>query len=970
MRTPSLTGQLSLLSLILVSLCATGTARASIGDTIDLAGAWTYRLDRSDEGVAGRWWRESFGDTLQLPGSLASNGIGDDITLYTVWTGGFQDTSWYADPRFAPYVDTADLKIPFLLQPTKKYTGVAWYQRRVTVAAATRGPLRLHLERCHWTSQVWINGELLGSRNSLSTPHEYTYDNRDGAAELVITVRMDNRVLVDIGHNSHSITDHTQSNWNGIIGKMYLVRSRRGFVEDVAIYPEYDSATVRVRGVVRGGANPPSLLAEVEGVSFDASLPSMPVQVQATAIDTTSSDTASEWRFDFIYRLGDSMRTWDEFDPALYELTLSISGEEAFRQNFGVRAVRTEARRIYVNDRQTFLRGTLECAIFPLTGYPPTELEPWRRIYRTVKAYRLNHVRFHSWCPPEAAFAAADELGVYLQVEAASWPNLTTTLGDGKPVDAYVAAETERILDAYGNHPSFILMASGNEPGGDVDESYLTDYVQYFRQRDRRRLYTGAAGWPALAAEDVHNLQAPRIQGWGEELNSVINARPPSTDYDFAAKMPADTLPVIAHEIGQWCAYPALADTSKYTGVLRAKNHEVYHEVLARQGLAHLADSFVLASGKLQVLCYKADIEAALRTPNQAGFQLLDLHDFPGQGTAPVGVLNAFWQNKGYVSEEEYRRFCNRTVPLVRLDRRVFTEGDTLRVPTEVAHFGANPLQGVVPKWSLRDEAHRVVAEGELPRVNIPLGNGFELGEILYSFPRTGRARRLNLSLTIDTFENQWDLWVYPEADPDASDSVILTDTLNPEVLRKLNSGATVLYSLGKGKVAAAYGGDVGVGFSSIFWNTVWTGGQKPHTLGILCDPRHPALAAFPTEYHADWQWWDAMSHADAIDLGALSTDARPIVRIIDDWVTGRNLALLFEARVGRGRVLISGVDLVAGMDARPEARQLLRSLRKYMVSADFRPAAVVNVEQLSKLGAVGGFSLANHGSEFAPPLP
>ena len=92
-----------------------------------------------------------------------------------------------------------------------------------------------------------------------------------------------------------------------------------------------------------------------------------------------------------------------------------------------------------------------------------------------------------------------------------------------------------------------------------------------------------------------------------------------------------------------------------------------------------MADSFLLASGKLQALCYKADIEAALRTKNFAGFQLLDLHDFPGQGSAIVGVLNPFWESKGYVTPQEYSEFCNSVVPLARMSKFVFNSGDTLK---------------------------------------------------------------------------------------------------------------------------------------------------------------------------------------------------------------------------------------------------------------------------------------------------
>jgi hypothetical protein len=382
------------------------------------------------------------------------------------------------------------------------------------------------------------------------------------------------------------------------------------------------------------------------------------------------------------YSLGDDALLWDEFNPNVYQLNLSLeSGKETNQTtvDFGLREFKVDGTRFTINGRPVFLRGTLECAIFPLTGYPPTKTDYWKKIYTAVKDHGLNHIRFHSWCPPEAAYTLADSMGIYLQVEASSWPNQSTELGSGLPIDQYIWDESKRIIDTYGNHPSFVLMASGNEPGGSKRDQFLSEFVQYWKETDSRRLYTSGSGWPIIPENDYHvTHRETRIQGWGEELNSVINSEPPKTTYDWSDKVRREGMPIISHEIGQWCVYPNFKEIEKYTGVLKAKNFEIFRESLKAHHMGHLADSFMLASGKLQALCYKADIEAALRTPEFGGFQLLDLHDFPGQGTALVGVLDPFWEEKGYISPEEYRRFCNTTVPLARLEKRIFVEGETM----------------------------------------------------------------------------------------------------------------------------------------------------------------------------------------------------------------------------------------------------------------------------------------------------
>jgi hypothetical protein len=329
--------------------------------------------------------------------------------------------------------------------------------------------------------------------------------------------------------------------------------------------------------------------------------------------------------------MGNNVLLWDEFNPNLYVMDVKLetpAGLDTKKVQFGMRTFNADGTRFEINGRPVFLRGTLDCAAFPKTGYPPTDEKEWKRIFQTIKAHGLNHVRFHSWCPPEAAFNAADEEGIYLQVECSSWANSGSAIGDGKPIDKWIYEESENIVRSYGNHPSFCMMAYGNEPAGKHKKEYLTKFLNYWEKKDDRRVYTSGAGWPVIPANEYHNIPAPRIQGWGQGLKSIINSQPPESDYDWKKKIERWDKPVVSHEIGQWCAYPDLKEIDKSTGVLKAKNFEIFKETLDENDLGQLADSFLMASGKLQALCYKADIEAALRTPGFAGFQLLGLSDF------------------------------------------------------------------------------------------------------------------------------------------------------------------------------------------------------------------------------------------------------------------------------------------------------------------------------------------------------
>ncbi|SDJ98466.1 Glycosyl hydrolases family 2 [Catalinimonas alkaloidigena] len=937
--------------LVALFFCLLLQVRAQSADPrrIDLAGTWAFRIDSLDEGVAQQWFRHTLDDRITLPGSMTTNGKGNPISVATPWMASLMDSAWFFAPEYAPYRQPGQVKIPFWLQPDTYYQGAAWYQRAVDIPPDWQGTfVELMFERSHWETTLWVDSIQVGMRNSLGTPHRFDLSGYLTPGPHRLTVRIDNRVKdFDVGPNSHSISDHTQGNWNGLVGELALVSRPSLHLDALHVFPDvaHNQIVVRTR-VLNPARQKGSVTLELSATAeAGASVP--PLQQDVTlAGDTTDVE--------LVYPMGDAPLLWDEFQPNLYTLRAQLRHRNKSLEErstpFGMREFAREGTQFTINGKPTFLRGTLECAIFPETGYPPTDEAAWRRIFEICRSYGLNHLRFHSWTPPEAAFAAADRLGFYLQVECSSWANQGATIGDGGGLDRYIWEESARVVNEYGNHPSFCLMAYGNEPSGPQHVAYLTDFVQRWQAKDHRRLYTTGAGWPVVAESDFNSTSDPRIQHWGEGLKSIINSQPPRSDYDWADVIKDWKQPTVSHEIGQWCVYPDFKEIARYDGPLKAKNFEIFQATLADHGMAALADSFLLASGKLQTLCYKADIEAALRTPGFGGFQLLDLHDFPGQGTALVGVLNPFWEEKGYVTAAEYSAFCNATVPLVRLPKMIYQNSETLEVPVQIAHFGAAPLTNVTPTWELRDASGQVRFQGSLPTTTVPLGNAFSLGTIQQSLATVDQPGAWTLAVTVGGHRNTWDLFVYPAERPEVGKKVLVTQQLDAAAQKKLRKGGRVLLTLAPGALRPEAGGDIPIGFSSIFWNTAWTNGQPPHSLGLLCDPAHPAFAAFPTAYHSNWQWWDAMRHGQAIRLDSLPGDVRPLLRVIDDWVTARPLGLLFECNVGKGKLLVSGIDLLTDQAQRPEAQQLLYSLRRYMEGEGFRPAATLQPEAIQHL--------------------
>lgn len=920
-------------------------------DTLSLAGEWHFRIDSLDRGIEQEWYNSLADETVQLPGSMTENGKGYEVDVNTSWVGDIIDRSYFNEEKYERYRQPGNIKVPFWLKPDRYYKGVAWYNREVEIPENWTGKrVMLNLERCHWESTLFVNGTRAGSNNSLSTPHLYDITDLLVKGKNLLSVRIDNRVIIPIGVNSHSISDHTQSNWNGITGRMELVAISQVYIDDVKVFP--DITTEKAKVIV--SIVDPSNKGFEGNLKIEAALAASDKNIKVRSENVTIVTSSERHQSIVEYKIRNP-RLWSEFSPTVYSLTVSLIDNDgnvadAMSTDFGMREFRTAGTRFQINGIPAFLRGTTECCIFPLTGYPPADTESWIKVLQACKDHGLNHVRFHSFCPPEAAFDAADRLGIYFHVECPSWANQGASVGNGGPVDRFIYEEGDRIMREYGNHPSFCMMAYGNEPSGRNHRAWLGELITYWKSVDNRRVYTSAAGWPIIPENEYNVPSDPRIQHWGEGLKSIINAAPPQTMFDYRDFISRFTVPTVSHEAGQWCVYPDFSEIEKYTGVLKPTNFEIFRESLEENGMGHQAREFLLASGKLQALCYKAEVEAALRTPGMAGFELLQLHDFPGQGTALVGVLNPFFGPKGYISPEEFRMFCNETVPLARMEKMIYTAGETFKAQIEVAHFGPVRLKNAKVPCRLLNSMGDVLHEQIMKVDEINIGNNIiGVFEADPGSPELAEKLVFEVSIEGTEFINRWDMWVYPGENTASAGEVIITDKINDSIIKRLQEGGRVLL-LTCGRVAPEKGAKVAIGFSSVFWNTAWTGNQPPHTLGILCDPDHPVFKGFPTEYHSNWQWWDPVAHSQAMIIDGFPVELKPLIQPIDTWFENRRLALAFEVQCAGGKLMVCSIDMTDSLEQRPVTKQLLASVLNYMNSGFFDPVTRVDLEKIQDL--------------------
>jgi hypothetical protein len=810
-------------------------------------------------------------------------------------------------------------------------------------------------------------------------------------------VLIDNAKLPPVGP-CHQVDERTQTNWNGILGQIELRAMDKVCLENLQVYPERewvllpgtetteDRRALRVSGCILNAAR----VAGSATLTVKVDVPGQRGEKTVASKRFTVKLKGKETDLDLVLPVPVDLPVWDEFDRTMLSVAVSLSagsGKKRYRDRcnvvFGLRTFVTARGQFVINGRPTYLRGKNDCALFPITGYAPMDKEYWLFHLGVAAEWGLNHFRFHSWCPPRAAFEAADELGIYFQVElpnkrgitepnnadytppAEAYETLDELKGDaGDPAlrTAYLTREGERILRAFGNHPSFVMMTLGNEIGG--DEPVMEAMCDHFRSLDGRHLYamgTNAWHWEVRHRKGnefwVIKGTAPgkHIRGASWEARCHIDHKPPSTMMEYTDRLLGVPVPVVGHEMAQFEVFPDFREIKKYTGVLKAKSFEVFRERLRDAGMLDQAMDFFKASGAISTICHREDVEAALRTQGFGGFQMLDLQDFSGQGVALVGLLDVFMHSKGLITSRAWREFCCETVPLLRMEQYTWTNDEAFRARIQVSHYGPEDLKAQKVAWKIKGSSFE--RRGMTDAVDMPTGAVTEVDFFGAHLSSIKKAEKLSVTLRLPgtPYRNSYEIWVYPaNVDPKPPKNVIVSRSLTPKVKSALQGGARVVLLPKPEKIKKS----VAMAFQSGFWSPMFRnkpgrlsplGEETPGTQGILCDPEQEIFKDFPTEFHTNWQWWQLVKNSRAIVLDDTPQNYRPTVQVVDGFDRNHKLGLICEAKVGKGRLLLCSIDL-PGLQEYPEARQLLSSLYRYVSSKSFRPSAELEIDTLKAL--------------------
>lgn len=851
------------------------------------------------------------------------------------------------------------------LTRTNPYEGKIKYTKVIEIPSSlAKKQWRLIMERTKPTT-VWIDRDSIGTNSTILSPQIYSLG-KLSAGKHTVSILVDNgEYSVPQGiKGSHAWTDATQTNWNGIIGKFGLEANDGLLIENLQAYPDIHSPkvpiTVRIKSSVSGKAK---IL--VKGQVWNTAN-GISISDQLINLDITKGDNT----YAFSINIGDDRRLWSEFDPALYKVNFELQCQgmkDQYTVDFGLRDFHTDGTQFSINSLKTFLRGKHDACVFPLTGYPPMDKEEWIRQLKISKEYGMNHYRFHSWTPPQAAFDAANEVGIYMQPELPFWGTVDR---ENTELNTFLINEGEHILNTYGNNPSFVMMALGNELGGDM--GYMREIVSNFRSADNRHLYAfgannalGTAGQQegedffvtcrvgGQVGSDDYSKHTRATFSFADAKNGgYMNGLYPSTNLDFSNAVADCSVPIISHENGQFQVYPNYDEIKKYTGVLYPYNMEIFRNRLSENGLQNQAKDFHKATTLFAELCYKADIEMCFRTQGFGGFQLLDLQDYPGQGSAYVGLLDAFMDSKDGITPENFRAFCDQIVAMAIMPKYTWNNDETFIAGIKIANYSKEALQNKALKWSIRRSDNKIIEEGAIS-VDLNQGELSQIGTIEASLKNIATASQLKLELVLDNHINWYDIWVYPNKEVSVPQSVKETSSLS-EALAWLNKGENVLYIPDHKDIEQI---SVGGLFTPDYWNYAMFKNiseylkrdVSPGTLSILTAPSHPLFKNFPTDMHSNWQWWSILRNSRPLILNGTPLEYKPTVQMIDNIERNHKLGLLFEMQVSKGKLFVCMSNLSAISD-KPEGKQLHQSIVNYMESPDFAPKTIFTEEEIKQI--------------------
>jgi len=774
---------------------------------------------------------------------------------------------------------------------------------------------------------AWINGHYLGRHEGYSTPFAFSVPGdvlKNGENRITLVVS-NNRLA---GYQGRPVSGLTSRAANECTGGIYGDVSLRFFpdgLKDAWVSTAEDCASFTVHVIGADDQEKKLKIFDGEALVKEHRIP------------------AGE---DCFTVGAQGFQLWHPDQPKLYRAQISTAHQE-ISLRFGVRRLTVEGTKLFLNGEPFFFRGSCEHCYQPLTVHPTQDKAYYRAVIRKLKELGFNSIRFHTWVPPYAYMATADELGMVMEVES---PN-NTSLGEWKEIVAFCR-----------RHPSVNLYSTGNELSIDADYEQHLEACAQLVHAETDSLFSPMSAMRGIEYYfiDDEYVEAPfrhnprRLKDVGKFCDVYNSYSLGLTSY-ISASGDQKTLdernaiygkPLLSHEICIHGTYIDLSLEERYRGS-RIGDTELMSSVrrhLEEKGVLDRANLYYQNSSAWQRMLRKHCFETLRRCHTFAGYDFLgDIDTHWHTFGYCVGMMNEFYELKPGETVENVRRYNSDTVLLADLPCSVnFEAGASVEIPILVSHYG-KPIPKALVQIRISGD-HSVLYRKELRLGEIQRGAVSELYRVSFRMPKCNRPMALKLVVSLsggDTdCENQWDLYVFPRAKRASAKAL----RGNHVTVMKECDGASLWTALAQGKSVVLFGAGP---FASqeVSWQLSIAGRTNGHLATVIAD--HPLLDDFPHDGYCGWQFAQMLSGSCSVVLDGMEGRHRPIIDIASSYKNAHREAMLFEYYAGKGKLLVCTLHLP---EDDPGARWLKEKMVSYAAGDQFHPQESITKAQFDCL--------------------
>ncbi len=836
--------------------------------------------------------------------------------------------------------------------------GTGWYKIKLFIPEKWRQKrVMFFAEDIHLEGWLWCNGIPLAYHRTHSTPFEVDLTDHckyNKENELIVAI---SNIRDDIwGCDIRGFSGKS----GGVFGKIYIKVLDEPAIRSLYVYPDeklenlfwqisfYENTQTKITFEVLDEGN----------------------QILLKGNENAKGKIA-QWQ-----TAASKLKVWSDKEPHLYTIKIKAqkgNSVSTFTQRFGLRRLIRRGMGLYLNGNPIYLRGATEHSYFPLTCTPPRDKNFYRANIKKLKAIGFNWLRFHTWVPPKEYLEAADELGMLLQIE---------------PPRGFNEEDWKNILEYARVHPSFVIICCGNEEmlslqkieelknfaatsrklapdilfnpqeamrgveylmeQGDPDNK-LEPYPHNHKRLDLLKKFSdvfGSFNWGMLSYTT--------LQGDWQELDKRL--------------IPYER-PCLSHEIGIHGTCLDLDLEHRYVGTrIGTDLYAAMRRNLERQGLLHNARLYYRNSSLWMGAHVKYTIELARLCRNLAGYDFLGATDHQWHRTGyPCGIMNEFYEMKPGINENDVIKYNGESVLLLEHKKKfVYACNEFFSADLHISFFGEKAISNPKIIWQLINENKCILAEGET-KVNICVKSGsvLKLTRINFKIPQLPLPEKCTLKVTLHSkdysFDNEWKIWIFPKNPtipgtifldktlPDAihqllhslkgnkytqnkhREKIIITSTLNKNILKSLSSGTNVLL-LGTAHFPAR----------KVTFQIGRAGRGDENIATVIYD--HPIFKNFPNEGWCDWQFYRMIEEGGAtIIFNKLNLPFAPIVEFVSFKKILKQSAI-FELCIGKGRLLVCSLAI---KENDPAATFLLNEMLNYLSGKEYANAPQVTIENL-----------------------